>query len=323
MPKVSIITVNYNQAELSLQLLDSINHLEFDNVEVLVVDNGSNKPLTEYEIRQRYANAILIRSEENLGFAGGNNLALRKATGDYLFLVNNDAELTPNVIKRLLQTFAQNPDAGVVCPKICHFDRPDVMQFIGFTQVNPFTGRNLTLGENEKYANNHAEIRKTPYAHGAAMMLKREVLQVAGEMPEEYFLYYEELAWSENIKHKGYRIYVNPQATIYHKESASIGLDSPLKAYYLNRNRILFMRNYVNIGQLMVFALYLMLISIPKNLLVLLLKGKTEHLSAYWAAILWHFNRRENRYERKNAQSSILNQTPKKRQASIASDIQI
>ena len=82
----------------------------------------------------------------------------------------------------------------------------------------------------------------TPYAHGAAMMVKREVIERAGMMPECYFLYYEELDWSMMISRAGYDIWYEPTCTIFHKESQSTGQNSPLRTYYLTRNRLLFVK---------------------------------------------------------------------------------
>ena len=121
------------------------------------------------------------------------------------------------------------------------------------------------------------------------MMVSRQAVEKVGMMPEDFFLYYEELDWSEQMKRAGYQIYVEPQATIFHKESVSTGKDSPLKTYYLTRNRILFMRRNATGIMLLLFFLYTLLIMIPKNLLTLALQHQTQHLKAFWQGIMWHF----------------------------------
>ena len=134
----------------------------------------------------------MIVSKNNLGFAGGNNLGINQAKGKYLFFVNNDTIFTNGLIENLLKRFA-SPKVGAVGPKIHYFDHPGTIQFAGFTPVNPITGRNQTIGENEMDRGQYDRAKVVPYIHGAAMMLSREVIDQIGGMPEDYFLYYEEL----------------------------------------------------------------------------------------------------------------------------------
>jgi len=110
-------------------------------------------------------------------------------------------------------------------------------------------------------------------------------------MPELFFLYYEEFDWSEQIKKKGYKIYYQPGSLIYHKESMTTGKSSPLKTFYLTRNRILFMRRNTPRLAFLVFASYFVFLTIPKNTFGFLAKGQKEHLKSFWKGILWQFNR--------------------------------
>jgi GT2 family glycosyltransferase len=104
-------------------------------------------------------------------------------------------------------------------------------------------------------------------------------------MPEQYFLYYEEFDWSEQIKRKGYRIYYQPRSLIYHKESMTTGKSSPLKTYYLTRNRLLFMQRNMPRRTRLVFTTYFILFTIPKNTIQYLLRGQREHLRSFWRGI--------------------------------------
>src|SRR4028119_2088901 len=111
-PLVSIITINYNQAETTRQFLDSTQHLTYPNYEILVVDNASQPALTTVIDTAAYRHLRVIRSERNLGFTGGNNLGMQDAMGDFFFIVNNDTELTPTLLEDLLRPFADNPAIG-------------------------------------------------------------------------------------------------------------------------------------------------------------------------------------------------------------------
>ena len=126
------------------------------------------------------------------------------------------------------------------------------------------------------------------------MMIPGKVLKEVGLMPEMYFLYYEELDWCEQFKRKDYKIYYQCRSLIYHKESMSTGKHSPLKTYYLTRNRILFMRRNVGPVSVFVFMLFLVFFTIPKNTLLYLVKKQTGHLKAFWKGIYWNIRHRRS-----------------------------
>lgn len=270
-PLVSIITVNYRQAAVTVALLDSIVENSYKNVEVIVVDNGSLEDCTDL-FKKAYPSVKLIVCSENLGFAGGNNLGIAEASGDYLFFVNNDTVLTNRLIEGLLSRFAINSNIGVVSPKIRYFDNPNTIQYAGFTEMNPITGRNEAIGKNEIDNGQHDTARPTAYAHGAAMMLSRKVIDTVGSMPEDFFLYYEELDWCAQICRAGFTIWYEPASLIYHKESASVGKMSPLKIHYLTRNRLLFMRRNIKGWRFAAFLTYFYSVTFPLKSVSFLLK---------------------------------------------------
>lgn len=286
---VSIITINYNQTQITCELLRSLSALTYTNYEVIVVDNGSTEN-PEQIIKQQFAHVQVIVSPTNLGFSGGNNLGIKHAKGDYFFLVNNDTELTPNCIEQLLAMYQKIPDLGIVCPKIRYFEAAQPIQYVGYTPLNPITARNHTIGQYEPDTGQYKQATPTPYAHGAAMMVSRQAVEKVGMMPEEFFLYYEELDWSEQMRRAGYKIYVEPNATVFHKESVSTGKDSPLKTYYLTRNRILFMRRNANNLHWTLFLCYTALVIVPKNLFTLALHRQTKHLKAFWQGVTWNLS---------------------------------
>lgn len=295
LPRVSVITVNFNQTELTLDLLKSLRTCGYDNLEIWVVDNAS-KENPEATILKQYPEVRFIRSEQNLGFAGGNNLAIEKCTGEYLFFINNDAEALPNSINLLVDYLEANTQVGVVSPCICYYPAaqtdPLEIQYLGTTPVHPLTARNRTIGEGTIHHENTPETPySTAYAHGAAMLLPRRVLDAVGKMPEEFFLYYEELDWCEQIKRAGFSIAVVPQATILHKESRSVGKRSLLQTYYLNRNRVLFMRRNFPGWKMTLFSSFLILVVIPKHLLSFAIKGEWQHFRTFMDAMKWHLKK--------------------------------
>jgi len=307
-PLISIITVNYNQAAVTCALLDSIRRQAYAEVEVIVVDNASREN-PQRMLLANYPEIKYLRSERNLGFAGGNNLALREATGAYLFFINNDAELTTDCLTQLVALLRDTPGSGMVSPLICYYPAEGqvqpIVQYAGMTPVHPVTARNQTIGQGEIANGRFKNAQPTAYAHGAAMMVPREVLEKVGPMAEEFFLYYEELDWCERIRRDGYSIWVEPRARVYHKESLTVQTLGALKTYYLQRNRIYFMRRNYGDWRLWLFYAYLWAVIVPKSTILLVLKGEWANLRAFWQAVGWNFGARNNHWERQNSTPTL------------------
>jgi GT2 family glycosyltransferase len=291
-PWVSIITVNYNQSKVTCELLQSLQKVSYPNVETIVVDNASPNDNPEI-IRELHPEVSLIRSEKNLGFAGGNNLGIMQAKGDYLFFLNNDTEVPAGVLEPMVELLESHPEIGAVSPKILYFHSPGLIQYAGFTPISPWTIRNNSIGYKKPDSPEYDRLSPTHSVHGAAMMIPRRVINEVGMMPEIYFLYYEEHDWAAMIKRAGYKIYYQPASYILHKESVSTGKDSPMKTYYITRNRLLFARRNFR-GLPFIFSLlFQTFISIPKNILLYLLKGQILHFKAYLKGIFWNLKNRK------------------------------
>ena len=205
-------------------------------------------------------------------------------------MVNNDTELTPQVIEGLLEIFLRYPDAGMVCPNLHYYYHPEIIEYAGYNNINVLKGSCTMVGNREKDMGQYDQECSTHFAHGGAMMTPAAVVKDVGEMPECYFLYYEELDWSEQFKKKGFKIYYQPRALIYHKESMSVGKKSLVKTYYHCRNRILFMRRNVGPFALFAFTLYFIFFTVPKNSLVFLVRREFDHFRAFWRGIFWNLS---------------------------------
>jgi GT2 family glycosyltransferase len=287
-PLVSIITLNYNQAAVTAEFLDSSKKLLYPCFEILVCDMGSSEDPGNIFNGVDYPNARLLRSTKNLGFAGGNNWGIRQARGEFIFIVNNDTDLTPDIIQRLIQPFYQNPSIGIVCPKIKYFDDPRIIQYAGFRPMNPFTGRTSSIGDHETDTGQYNISGATNGAHGCAMMVKKEVIEKTGLFPENFFLYYEEWDWSARVQKAGFLIWYQSEATILHKESMTVGKENPMKTYYLTRNRILYMRRNSDPINLLVFGLFFILFTIPKTILACLISGHFTKLKWFLKGVTYN-----------------------------------
>jgi GT2 family glycosyltransferase len=287
-PLVSIISINYNQAEVTCAMLASLRQLTYPNYEVLVVDNAS--PTEDPGIiAERFPEVQLIRSSENLGFAGGNNLAIRVAKGRYCLFLNNDTEVVPHLLEPLVAAFERDARVGIVSPKIIYYGTENhLIQYAGCKGISPWTGRGFVQGYMEPDTGQYNTSQPTDLIHGAAMMVPTDVIRQAGLMPEVYFLYYEELDWCEMIKRMGYQPYYEAGSTVYHKESVSVGQGSVMRTYYLNRNRLLYIRRNSQGWKLWSGLLFFLSVAVPKNSLRLALRREWGHLGALWRGLRWH-----------------------------------
>jgi GT2 family glycosyltransferase len=228
----------------------------------------------------------LIKSNENLGFAGGNNLGLNHATGEYILFLNNDVEIDASSLVELKEILDEYPNCVAVSPKIYYYEAPNMFQYAGGFRMNPFTLKNTHRGTGQIDEGQYDETVETDYAHGACMMIRKADLDEIGVMDETYFLYYEEQDWCERMLRKGKTIMFAHKAKIYHKESISTGKGSALKTYYLNRNRLLFARKNFSGITFLISMFYYCLFTMPKNTFGLL--RSKPHFTAYWKAIWWN-----------------------------------
>jgi len=284
-PLVSIVSVNYDQPEVTYEMLASLRKVTYPNFETLIVDNGSPTKSPD-SIKENYPEVQLIISKENLGFAGGNNIALKKAKGDYILLLNNDTEVQPNFLESLVALMESDKKIGIASSKILYFYEDNVIQYAGASPINKITSRGSHYGYKELDKGQHDTVTETSYPHGACMMIRKSVLEEIGLLYEGYFLYYEELDFAERVKRAGYTIYFQPNSSILHKESISTGKNSPLKTYYMNRNRVLFVRRNSKGITFILAMLYFYLISLPKNMLKYI--SDKKHLSALFRGVVWN-----------------------------------
>ena len=286
-PLVSIITVNYNHPEVTVALLISLQKISYPNIEIIVVDNASQE--SPEIINTTFPNIIFIQNLTNLGFAGGNNQGVRIAKGKYLLFINNDTEVSPNFLEPLVSKCESDPKTGGVSPKIKYFYQPDTIQFCGQGPMNPYTMRSFGYGNKAKDFGQFELDRVTSFLHGAAMLIPASVIQRVGLMPECYFLYYEELDWSCRITQSGYRLWYVHDSVVMHKESVSTGKMTPVKTYYMNRSRLLYLRRNLNGLTFLVAILYQIFVAIPKNSVVFFFRAGKGHFKAYMKAIFWQF----------------------------------
>lgn len=287
----SIITVNYNGIKDTYELAKSLDQHESFPYELIIVDNGSEDNEASI-LKECLAEALkkgqikVIRSEKNLGFAGGNNLGLKEAIGDFILFLNNDIIIEKPIIENMVSCFYKDAKIGLVSPKIKYEQKREYIQYAGFTSLSPITLRNEIIGSRELDNGQYDKSCITAYAHGACMMTTRKIIKEVGSMSEIFFLFYEELDWSQRIKNAGYTIWYCASAYVYHKEGMSIKKGTPLRLFYLNRGRMLYARrNYKGFTKL-VSCLYQLIIVMPKNITMAILHQEWRNVWAFWNAAI-------------------------------------
>jgi len=294
MPLTSIITVNFHQTAVTIALLESIGRsCHAGDVEVILVDNGAGQDQADL-FKPYFENLQYIHASKNLGFAGGNNLGIRQAKGDYILLLNNDTEIPAGCLETMKAELNANEKIGLLSPLLLYFDQKDLVQYAGFTPLNYITGRNESIGKLERDYGQFNKSYPTGFCHGAAVMCRRADLNKAGLMEENYFLYYEELDWCEKFKRMGKEIWFTGKTKVYHKESVSVGKESPLKVYFMTRNRMLFIRKNTDFTNAILFSLYFTFIACPKAMFNYLLQGQTNLAKAVLKGLWWNFTHKKH-----------------------------
>lgn len=284
---ISVIIVNYNGLSDTCELLDCFSSC-FSNgtgrinnwqIEIIVIDNASKSDESK-TVMSKYKWVRAIRCEENCGYAGACNIGIVNSKGKYILLINNDIILNPAELPLLIKRLNSSQKIAIVCPKLKYYSGERLIQYAGYTPLSRITLRNEAIGHCKQDDGSYDKAFATPYAHGAAMMVRRKAIDDVGLMPECYFLYYEEIDWSVMMRRSGYEIWYEPSCSIYHKESQSTGTDSPIHMYYLTRNRLLFAhRNVPRHDRFLTYA-YLILFVLPKDVLKNLLKWRFDLIKA-------------------------------------------
>ncbi|HRN55578.1 MAG TPA: glycosyltransferase family 2 protein [Agriterribacter sp.] len=289
-PLISIITLNWNQTEITCQFLESARKLAYPHYEVLVCDMGSAADPTLRIIKGNYPNTRIIKTDT--GNDNGVNWAVKQAKGDFILLVNNHTVLTENTLDDLIAPFLTDSLLGVACPKICSFHKKNEIQYAGYNALNRLTGRKTIIGHKKE---DRGQYDTPVYTHGAysgAMLIRKNVIEQPGMLPRNFFIYFDDYDISARILKKGYRILYQPKALVYNKAPLRPSEKSAINVYYNTRNRIQFMRRNSNLLQFAVFIFFFLLLTVPAATIRFLFKRQFTHLQSFFKGIWWNVKMR-------------------------------
>ena len=280
--KISVITINYNGLSDTRAFLESFRkEIQGVEYEIIVVDNASMNNEAKM-LEDEFNGVICVRSDVNLGFSGGNNLGVKYSTGELLLFINNDIIIKSNFILPLLEKIHQDTNIAAISPQIRYMD--NTLCYGGCEPIDKYLLRIHYLnGSLEKGLSVSQEVS---LMHGAAVIIKKDVLNKIGGWPEIYFLYSEEVDLSIHIRNLGFSIWYEPQSIVYHVGSQSTGKDSSLVCYYNTRNRLLlYKRNLYGLTRLISILYQLLVINLSTSL-NLILKGEIDLFKAVCQGVI-------------------------------------
>ena len=243
MKKVGVVILNYKLKEQALKAIQSVKNSSYKNLQIIVVDNNSQDGIEEEIKKQK--DVEFIQAGNNLGYSGGNNLGIKKALDlgcELVFILNPDTTLEKDSIEKLALGLERN-EAGIVCPKIYFADTKNIWFAGGKLDLLNVLGSHR--GVNEKDEGQFDEEVETEFASGAAILIKKEVLEKVGLLDDRYFLYYEDSDICFRAKKAGFKIMYIPKAKVFHKNAQATGLGSSLQDYFITRNRMLFASKFL------------------------------------------------------------------------------
>lgn len=265
-PLVSVIIVTYNRrAEVDL-CLKSVLRSDYDNCEVIVIDNASMDDTVKV-LERKYKDRIhLIKSSKNLMAGGGRNLGAKHARGKYLVFVDSDNVVDKQMISKLVNGIIHLKFAGMVGPLMYYYKDPKQIWWAG-ADINMWTSKTTYVGNNKIDNGQYNKIQEVGHIPNV-FMVKKSVWDRVGGIDSDYVMHYEESDLSEKIRRIGYKAYMIPNAKTWHNASNENegqfwirtlgGNDNLIRNYYTARNRVLFMKKNASAIQTSVFLCFVL-----------------------------------------------------------------
>lgn len=281
-PKVSIIILNWNGKNNTIQCLESLKHITYPNYDILIVDNGSIDGSVDY-FRETYSNIEIVENKVNLGYAEGNNKGIQKAMEkktDYVLLLNNDTIVDSDFLEELVKVAETNTKIGFLGPKVYYMDqKQDLINFAG-GKINLWLCQAYHIGINEIDSGQYNKLMYVDYVEGSCILIKKDVIDKIGMLDSNYFAYWEDTDWCMRGSKAGYKLAYVPSSKIWHKVSGSnIG---GLKIYYLTRNRYLFIKKNASYAQRIIFLVYSLLFDFWVSSILYLVYSKNYTSFSYY-----------------------------------------
>ena len=255
-PNVIVLILSYNGKFLLKECLESYLNNSYPNFEIILIDNGSSDGTDEY-IKENFPKVSLLRIENNLGYSGGMNKGLdeafNKRDADYVLISNNDVKAHKDVVKELVSTALLDNKIGFVTGKVYFYDSPEILQTVGKME-HKILWMGTHIGYKEKDIGQYEFEKEIQWCDDIFWLVNRKVFKETGGYDEEFFLTGEDYDWQARAKQKGFKIFYNNKAKIWHKDSMTVSKASPLRVYYTYRNKIIIQYKYRSKKEFRIFS---------------------------------------------------------------------
>lgn len=244
--KVAVVLLNFNGKNDTLECLSSLSKLTYKNHHVIIADNGSTDGSIE-AFKENYPNVTILANNANLGFAEGNNVAIRFALEhgyDAIFLLNNDTVVEPNILNVLVDGSKKHPNA-LLGAKTYLYDQRDTYDHLGGNWNESKARFDLVAAKQLDDLKSYENFFPVDYICGCALFAKKEVFQKIGLLDARFFLYWEESDFCMRAKEAGFINLICPKTKVYHKVSASFTGGKPHTTYFWWRNRLLWLEKNI------------------------------------------------------------------------------
>ncbi|GIW45852.1 MAG: glycosyl transferase [Candidatus Binatia bacterium] len=277
-PKVGVVVVNWNGNDDTERCVESLLAVDYPNLEIIVVDNGSRQDPVPH-LRERFPTVTCIRLPRNLGFTGGNNAGMRHALdagAEYVFVLNNDTIVEPDVIRCAVDTAERDSRIAAVGVKILAWDDPTRI-WVAYGHVTYRQGLVRLIGYYWPDDYRFTQERDVEWVPGTAMLLRRSALLDVGLFDDAFFAYHEDVDWCTTARQKGYRIVFAPHGRVYHKGHGSSGGRRfvSVRQYLAGRNMVLFVQKHGSVFQKIKFVSF-QVCTLPLQYLRRSLTGEQE-----------------------------------------------
>ncbi len=254
---VCAIVLNYNGKDVTLETLASLTEVDYAAMDIVVVDNGSDDGSWE-AVAAAYPSVDQVRKEVNRGVAAGMNVGIEWALErgyEYLLILNNDIEVAPDMVARLVEELERRPDFGCAGPKCYYYwDRDRIWSAGGKLAFREAITRERGMGDIDRGQYDRTE--EVPYINGCAILIPRHVMEEVGGMDEAYIVGVEDADWCARMKKKGYRCLYVADAVLWHMVSHTTGGYKPGKTFQTGRSTAIFVRRHGNLLQKLSFGLW-------------------------------------------------------------------
>ncbi len=239
-PKVAVVILNYNGKDWFKKFMPSLIKTRYENLELIVADNGSTDDSLEY-LEKHFPEVTILKLYQNHGFAKGYNEALKNIEATYLVLLNSDVEVEANWLNPIIELMEEDTSIGVCQPKILAQQQKDYFEYAGAAggMIDkwgyPFC-KGRIFETIEKDNGQYQDIDEIFWASGAALVIRNQLFNMLEGFDADYFAHHEEIDLCWRIKRAGYKIMVHPESVVYHYGGGTLAYGNPRKVYLNFRN---------------------------------------------------------------------------------------